>query len=217
MTLGSCSGDRPASHPPIHPPGDRPGHVTVWRDACAGPRAVFDVGPARDPGRPTAAGAAAAWVLPDEVVGAEYRITAVRRRVEVRRAGVVVRVLELARHDGGWVPESVVACGAAIRVAADHPLHCRPGVVTAGGTRSPQLPVDPREELGIAQPIHLVRVLRCGVRLPGGRLLVLASDVWPVTAYTRSELGPEDVQLVSIALGRGREREYFPAEYAGVR
>lgn len=61
----------------------------------------------------------------------------------------------------------------------------------------------------------LVRVSRCGVVLPGRRLLALEADVWPVTTYTRSEELPAEGQLIPIVVGRGRDQQFFPTEYEG--
>ncbi|MCW2792321.1 MAG: hypothetical protein JWO76_1419 [Nocardioides sp.] len=61
----------------------------------------------------------------------------------------------------------------------------------------------------------VVRVTRCGVILPGRRLLALVADVWPVTSYTRSEDSPAIGQVISIVVGRGREQQFFPTEFEG--
>jgi hypothetical protein len=148
-------------------------------------------------------------------MGTAYLLDRRTYMVEVVRAERVVRVLELVRVKRGWVPEGVIACDARIKRSRGDPLSCTPRAFASDGTSYRQAPVQEGPDLGVAAVIQLVRVSGCGVLLPGGRLLTLRSDVWPVTTYTRSETSPSDGQLVSIVVGERRDQEYFPTEYAG--
>lgn len=190
--------------------------LPTWQASCGGTRPTFGVTFSESiENAPTLRETARIWLLHNERVGRAHPLDERAYMVEIVRSRRVLRILELVHVRRGWVPESVVACDADVKKLANSPLSCAPRVVAADGESYEQEPVQEGPELGIAVVIQQVRVSRCGVLLPGRRLLTLRSDVWPVTTYTRSETSPEEGQLVSIVVGKHRHQEFFPMEYAG--
>lgn len=197
-------------------PVSKPPKEEAWRTRCPGVRPRFDVYTPGLRGEATVDRAAESWLLPNEQVGRKYTQESGTRMVEIVHRARVARVLETVRTKRQWLPESVTACHAAILRGRDASPRCSPHATSARSVKYRQSPVEQGPQLGISLPIMMLRVLRCGVVLPGQRLLSLETDIWPVTSYTRSEESPAEGQLISIVVARGpRGQRYFPTEYAG--
>lgn len=227
--LAACSGNDSSQSPRRAAPSTVAGQPSLqspspgsaspgregWRNGCPGVLPRFNVGALELRGKTSVGRAAESWLLPNEQTGSTYTVNARTRMVQVVRNSQVARVLELVRTKRGWLPEWVVACHAAILRGPEAVPPCSPEVISAQGTRYSQQPIRRGPQLGIAATIMLVRVSKCGVVLPGRRLLALEADIWPVTTYTRSEESAADGQLVSILVGRGRDQRFFPTEFEG--